>query len=161
MARTMSASYRTPFREALHEMELALKAKDGLEHRVAELKDALPALAQLGEPTKQEAKLMQELMAAAGNGALNLTRAVRLELAMANRPLTTIEMRDLLVRRRFSFASYSNPMAAIHSALNRMVAGGEVVVEQESGHRPAYRTARKRVQPVRCSAHKSEAPEAD
>ena len=41
-------------------MALALKAKDGLERRVSELKDALPALAQLGRPTRQEQKLMDE-----------------------------------------------------------------------------------------------------
>ena len=56
----MSTSYRSAFREALDEMALALKAKDGLERRVSELKDVLPALAQLGRPTRQEQKLMDE-----------------------------------------------------------------------------------------------------
>lgn len=130
-------------------MALALKAKDGLERRVSELKDALPALAQLGRPTRQEQKLMDELMAAAEHGAINLTRAVRLELAMADQALTTVQIRDLLRKRRFSFSGYSNPMAAIHSALNRITSTGEAVVHQGAGKRPAYAMARKRVQPVR------------
>ncbi|HET9790204.1 MAG TPA: hypothetical protein VFR08_02780, partial [Candidatus Angelobacter sp.] len=134
---------------ALEEMAMALKAKDGLERRVSELKDALPALAQLGRPTRQEQKLMDELMAAAEHGAINLTRAVRLELAMSDDALTTVQIRDLLRKRRFSFSGYSNPMAAIHSALNRMASAGEVLVHQGTGKRPAYAMARKRVQPAR------------
>jgi hypothetical protein len=145
----MSTPYRTAFREALQEMELALRAKDGLERRVAELKEALPSLAQLGQPTRQEQKLMDELMAAAENGAMNLTRAVRLELAMAEEPLTTVQIRDLLLKRRFSFSSYSNPMAAIHSALNRMASAGEITVHKGTGKRPAYAPSRKHPQPVR------------
>jgi hypothetical protein len=145
----MSTSYRSAFREALEEMALALKTKDGLERRVSELKDALPALAQLGRPTRQERKLMEELMAAAEHGAINLTRAVRLELAMADEALTTVQIRDLLRKRRFSFSGYSNPMAAIHSALNRMASTGEVVMHQSTGKRPAYAMARKRIQPAR------------
>jgi hypothetical protein len=145
----MSTSYRSAFREALDEMALALKAKDGLERRVSELKDALPALAQLGRPTRQEQKLMDELMAAAEHGAINLTRAVRLELAMADDALTTVEIRDLLRKRRFSFSGYSNPMAAIHSALNRMTSTGEIVMHQGTGKRPTYAMTRKRVQPAR------------
>ncbi len=145
----MTTPYRSAFREALEEIALALKARDGLERRVSELKDALPALAQLGRPTRQERKLMEELMAAAEHGAINLTRAVRLELAMADVALTTVQIRDLLRKRRFSFSSYSNPMAAIHSALNRMENTGEVVVHQGTGKRPGYAMARKRVQPAR------------
>lgn len=145
----MSTSYRSAFREALEEMAMALKAKDGLERRVSELKDALPALAQLGRPTRQEQKLMDELMAAAEHGAITLTRAVRLELAMADEALTTVQIRDLLRKRRFSFSGYSNAMAAIHSALNRMEITGEVVAHQGTGKRPTYAMARKRVQPAR------------
>jgi len=144
----MSTPYRNAFREALQEMELALQAKDGLERRVAELKEALPSLAQLSRPTRQEQKLMDELMAAAENGAMNLTRAVRLELAMAEEPLTTVQIRDLLLKRRFSFSSYSNPMAAIHSALNRMANTGEITAHQSTGRRPAYTPSRKHPQPV-------------
>ncbi len=145
----MSTSYRSAFREALHEMELALKAKDGLERRVNELKEALPALAQLGRPTRQEQKLMDELIATADHGAMNLTRAVRLELAMAESALSTVKLRDLLLKRKFSFSSYSNPMAAIHSALNRMASTGEILVlKQASGGRPLYASARKGVRAV-------------
>jgi hypothetical protein len=126
----MTTPYRSAFREALHEMEIALKAKDGLERRVSELKDALPTLAQLGRPTRQEQQLMEEFIAAAEHGAMNLTRAVRLELAMAEEPLTTVQIRDLLLKRRFSFSSYGNPMAAIHSALNRMAGASEIMVHE-------------------------------
>jgi len=145
----MSSSYRSAFREALDELELALKAKDGLERRVAELRSALPVLASLGRPTRHELKLMAELLEVAEHGAVNLTRAVRLVLAMAERPLTTIQIRDHLVRRNFSFSGYSNPMAAIHSALNRMAAAGEVRVEQPEGSgRPLYISRKKAVKPA-------------
>jgi hypothetical protein len=145
----MSTPYRSAFREALHEMEIALKAKDGLERRVAELKEALPALAQLGRPTRHEQRLMDQLVAAADDGAMNLSRAVRLALAMAEEPLTTVEIRDLLLKRRFSFSSYSNPMAAIHAALNRMAANGEIFVDESGGKRPLYAMARKWVRRAR------------
>jgi len=144
----MNSPYRSAFREALEELELALKAKDGLERRVAELQSALPALARLGKPTRHEQKLMAELMEAAQHGAVNLTRAVRLVLAMAERPLTTVQIRDQLVRRNFSFSAYSNPMAAIHSALNRMAASGEVRVEQPEGSRPRFISCKKPVRPA-------------
>lgn len=138
----MSSSYRSAFREALQELELALKARDGLERRVAELKDALPVLANLGKPTRHEQRLLAELLEVAEHGTVNLTRAVRLVLAMAGEPLTTIEIRDRLVSRHFSFAGYSNPMAAIHSALNRMVAAGEAAVQQGQG-RAVYAALKK------------------
>ena len=92
---------------------------------------------------------MDELMASAEHGAINLTRAVRLEVAMADEALTTVQIRDLLRKRRFSFSGYSNPMAAIHSALNRMASTGEVLVHQGTGTRPAYAMSRKRVQTAR------------
>jgi hypothetical protein len=142
----MNSPYRSAFREALEELELALKAKDGLERRVAELQSALPALARLGKPTRHEEKLMAELMEVAQHGRVNLTRAVRLVLAMAERPLTTVQIRDQLLRRNFSFSAYSNPMAAIHSALNRMAASGEVRVEQSEGARPRFISGKKSVQ---------------
>jgi hypothetical protein len=134
----MSYSYQSAFRQALLELERLLTQKDGLERRVSDLKTALPLLAKLARPSKQEQAAMAELIGAAETGSISLTRAVRLALAMAQKPLTTVEIRDRLVERGFEFSCYSNPMAAIHSAVNRMMAVAEITAATGEGERPAY-----------------------
>lgn len=134
----MSTSYRSAFRQALLELERSLTQKDGLERRISDLKTALPMLAKLTRPSKQELATMAELIGAAETGSISLTRAVRLALAMAQKPLTTVEIRDRLAERGFEFSSYSNPMAAIHSAVNRMMAVAEITAAPGEGERPAY-----------------------
>jgi hypothetical protein len=134
----MSSSYQSAFRQALLELERSLTQKDGLERRISDLKTALPMLAKLARPSKQEMATMAELIGAAETGSISLTRAVRLALAMAQKPLTTVEIRDRLVERGFEFSSYSNPMAAIHSAVNRMMAVAEITAAGSEGERPAY-----------------------
>ncbi len=127
----MSSSYQSAFRQALLELERLLTQKDGLERRISDLKTALPLLAKLARSSKQEQATMAELISAAETGSISLTRAVRLALAMAQKPLTTVEIRDRLVERGFEFSSYSNPMAAIPSAVNRMMAVAEITAATE------------------------------
>ena len=144
----MNSSYQSAFRQALLELERLLTQKDGLARRISDLKTVLPTLAKLAKPSKQEQATMAELIGAAETGSISLTRAVRLALAMAHKPLTTVEIRDRLVERGFEFSSYSNPMAAIHSAVNRMMAVAEITAAAGEGERPAYSAVKGVVRPI-------------
>jgi len=144
----MSSSYQSAFRQALQELERLLTQKDGLERRISDLKTALPTLSKLARPSKHELTTMAERIGAAEPGSISLTRAVRLALAVAQKPLTTVEIRDRLVERGFEFSSYSNPMAAIHSAVNRMMAVAEITAAAGEGERPAYSAVKGVVRPI-------------
>ena len=120
--------------------------------RITKMTDFQPAratvLAKLAKPSKQEQATMAELVGAAETGSISLTRAVRLALAMAHKPLTPVAIRDRLVERGFELSSYSNPMAAIHSAVNRMIAVAEITAASGEGERPAYSAVKGVVRPV-------------
>ncbi len=59
--------------------------------------------------------------------SMSLANAVRLVIGGTDRPITAIEMRGKLTDLGFDLSKYDNPLANIHTAMNRMVESDEMV----------------------------------
>jgi hypothetical protein len=107
----MSKAYRRALHAALREWERAAAEHAALEQRMARLQQTIGSLSRLCglEPTVP----------------LGLTDACRLVLRSAGRPLTAPEVRDRLEATGLDLDKYANALAAIHTTLKRLTAGGE------------------------------------
>jgi hypothetical protein len=59
--------------------------------------------------------------------SMSLANAIRIVLGGADRPITAIEMRGKLTDLGFDLTKYDNPLANIHTAMNRMAEAEEMV----------------------------------
>jgi hypothetical protein len=59
--------------------------------------------------------------------SMSLANAIRLVIGGVDRPMTAIEMRGKLTDLGFDLTKYDNPLANIHTAMNRMVDAEEMV----------------------------------
>lgn len=118
--------YRRALDAAVREYEKLIAEHAALEARIAQLRHSIAALTKLCgyEPTVP----------------LGLTDACRLVLCNAGAPLTALEVRDRLAAIGVDLGKYSNPLASIHTVLNRMHDAGEIV-ERDREDDPASKTA--------------------
>jgi hypothetical protein len=58
--------------------------------------------------------------------SMSLANAIRMVIGGADRPMTAIEMRGKLTDLGFDLTKYDNPLANIHTAMNRMVESDEM-----------------------------------
>src|SRR5260370_12343985 len=58
---------------------------------------------------------------------LSLPNAIRLAIRGATRPLSTYELKAKLEDLGFDFSKYENPLANLHTAVNRMVESEEMI----------------------------------
>jgi hypothetical protein len=59
--------------------------------------------------------------------SMSLANAIRIVLGGTDRPITAIEMRGKLTDLGFDLSKYDNPLANIHTAMNRMAEAEEMV----------------------------------
>ena len=64
-----------------------------------------------------------------------MTDSIRSILAQAGKPLTAAEIRDRLEAIGFDMASYSNPLATIHTILRRLTEAAEADVQEDRGRK--------------------------
>jgi hypothetical protein len=115
---------RTPFRDALFAAltELAtLKEQERIiALRKAQLQLSINALSPLA--FEQPAEDINEL---------SLPRALRIIMRSAGRALNAHDFRTKLTDLGFDLSKFSNPMANIQTAMNRLVEGGEFMWEED------------------------------
>jgi hypothetical protein len=117
---------KTPFRQtlqALFDEFLDLrKRRDEIDARMAQVSEAIEALAKVCEDTDERQKLLDTIHTL--NSRVGFTEAVRLALAMRHpsQPgMTPVEIRDFIQNSEtMHLSGYSNPLASIHTTLRRM-----------------------------------------
>jgi hypothetical protein len=119
--------YKRALDAAIREYEQISLEHARLETRIGQLKQSIATLTKLCgyEPTVQ----------------FGLTEACRMVLRNAERPLTALEVRDRLLAVGLDLDRYANPLAAIHTVLNRMHDSGEVLErdrEEDAETKTAY-----------------------
>lgn len=62
---------------------------------------------------------------------MSLANAIRLVVGSIDRPISAVEMRGKLMDLGFDLSKYDNPLANIHTAMNRMVEAEELVWANE------------------------------
>jgi hypothetical protein len=124
------------FMGALQKARLELAGIDAeqkrLAQRKAQLLETIKALAPLltPQPSLETLKLADAIRTVIGSYELNQPRAV----------LTPKSVRELLKEMGFDFSRYSeNYMAAIHTAMRRMVKSGELEAAGDAGFGGGYR----------------------
>jgi hypothetical protein len=119
--------YRRALDAAVREYEQALADRAALETRLAQLQQTIGTLTKLCGFTPTV--------------PLGLTDACRMVLANAATPLTPTAIRDRLDAVGVDLSRYSNPLAAIHTVLKRLVEAGELHAEDaDEANRTVYQS---------------------
>lgn len=105
------SSYRVALDAALREYETLLRQKADVDARLAQLGESIGTLTRLCGYTPTV--------------PYGLTEACKTSLRCAAVPMTPLEVRDRLVATGFGLDKYSNPLAAIHTVLRRLVDSGD------------------------------------
>lgn len=106
-----TATYRAALDTALREYETLLQQKADLDARLAQVAESVGTLTRLCGYTPTV--------------VYGLTEACKTSLRCAATPMTPVELRDRLHSTGFDIHRYSNPLAAIHTVLRRLVESGE------------------------------------
>jgi hypothetical protein len=119
--------YRRALDAAVREYEQALADRAALDTRIAQLQQTIGTLTKLCGFTPTV--------------PLGLTDACRMVLGNAATPLTPTAIRDRLDAVGVDLSRYSNPLAAIHTVLKRLVEAGELHAEDaDAANRTVYQS---------------------
>jgi len=135
--------YERALTTAKSEYGKLLKERERTDARLIELRDVILSLSKMCEGEASEVTLppKDQFIADPRLQKLNifgLTDAVRIVLQSAIGAVTAKHIRDRLLVFNYDMKKYSNPMAALHGVIVRLLQAGEVVVVQRDGY-TAYR----------------------
>ena len=82
---------------------------------------------QLGRTVQGLATLAGQTQIAQQSFRMELTDAIVIALRNAAQPMSAVGIRDMLVAMGVQFARFSNPMAALHNALRRLLQKGLII----------------------------------
>jgi len=119
-----SDDYRRALEAARQEYEQLAAQRSALDLRLAQLAQTIGSLMRLCDLTPSV--------------AAGLTDTCRTVLRAAQRPLTALEVRDLLEAMGFDVSRYANELASIHTVLKRLAQSGEVRLLPRVNDKPAY-----------------------
>jgi hypothetical protein len=108
------------------------------ERAVREYTDAIRALAQVCEDEEIRTNYLLALEEISGRpGFVDAIRSVLRSHASAEKPLSARDIKSwIALEKKLNLASYSNPMASIHTTLRRMKERNEVIeTENEKGEK--------------------------
>jgi len=120
-------AYVIAYGHALKELQELEEEEKRIAIRKAQLRDTLQALGPLflADFTNIE--------------SLTLANAIRLVIRGAGRPMSVLEVRSKLTDLRYDLSKYENPLASIHTAMNRMKEAEELrLVESETDKKKMF-----------------------
>jgi hypothetical protein len=117
--------YRTALETALEEWRQLLTWERDITIRKNRLRQTFLALCPLVYPENDNVDLT----------SLSLANAIRMIVGAADRGITAIEMRGRLMDMGYDLSEYENPLASIHTAMNRMVESDEFEWEQNDDNK--------------------------
>jgi hypothetical protein len=132
----MPVDYSSWYHNAKAELAKVYQEKAGLEQALADCDTRIEALTRT---IAALAPLVGE-KAPTSAPAVGMTDAIRAILAQAEGALSAGEIRERLEALGFDMASYSNPLATVHTILRRLTESEEISVQA--------RKARKGVEPI-------------
>jgi hypothetical protein len=120
--------YKDSLWEARNELQELRVVRGELDRRIAQLEQTVLALAALCNRPEEEDLAPQ-----------GFTDVCRQILQATNQDLTPTQMRDALVKRGFDLTKYDNPLAVIHTTLQRLAKQGEATIVRRTGEDKGYR----------------------
>jgi hypothetical protein len=128
-------SYRRDLKARKQELAGLLRQRQKIDQKMAQLQPVINYLEglcrELGERVAQESAIKVEL-------TTGLTELTRVTLEEAFIPVTASELKKRMEAKGFDFSRYSNPLASIHTVLQRLVKSGKVKVVPQKGGKKAY-----------------------
>jgi|SRR5882724_3676842 len=121
-------------REALHDTErrlaAAVRQRDQLNVAIVQLQSQVKALSKvlIADAITSRRKQIED-------AAVGLTEMIRTVIRLTAQPMTAADIKNMLTVMGFDFSNFSNPSAAIHSTLKRMVSSGELIYMDAKGYR--------------------------
>jgi DNA-binding CsgD family transcriptional regulator len=110
-----ATEYKMAFEKARAEMEELIEQREEIDKRIAQLKQAIIALAPMAGKKPDILADWSRIFAEFG-----ITDAIREVLHTADMPLTPLEVRDRLIQMKPDLQTQANLMASIHTVLKRL-----------------------------------------
>jgi hypothetical protein len=124
-----ATEYKKAFEQARADLESLVEEREAIDKKIAQVKQALVALAPMVE--EKQSSLIDLIQQQAAT--LGITDAIREVLRSAKTPLTPIEVRDRLVSMKPDVKTQANLMASIHSVLKRLIPDEATVFTSKQG----------------------------
>ena len=129
------AAYRRDLKARKRELADLLRQRQTIDQKIAQLPPVINHLEglckELGERVAHETATKVEL-------TTGLTELARVTLEEMFIPLSASELKQRMEVKGFDFSRYSNPLASIHTVLQRLVKSGKVRVVPQKGGKKAY-----------------------
>jgi hypothetical protein len=128
-------TYRRDLNTKKQELARLLRQRQDIDGKIAQLQPLISHLEglcrELGDRAAKEAAIKVEL-------TTGLTELARITLEEAALPLSASELKKRMETKGFDFSTYSSPLAAIHTVLNRLVKSKRVKVLPQAGGKKRY-----------------------
>jgi len=128
-------SYRRDLQARKRELAGLLKQRQTIDQKMAQLQPIINHLEglcrELGDRAAKENAAKVEL-------TTGLTELARVTLEEAYLPLSASEVKQRMEAKGFDFSQYSNPLASIHTVLQRLVKSHQVKVVPQKAGKKAY-----------------------
>lgn len=123
-------SIREALRETRQKLAGAIRQRDQLNVTILQLQNQAASLSKV---LVRDALIGKQQHAE--ESALGLTEMIRTVLRLTAQPMTAADIKRTLTVMGFDFGNFSNPSAAVHNTLKRMVTTGELVYMDAKGYR--------------------------
>ncbi len=128
-------TYRRDLQARKRELAGLLRQRQAIDQKMAQLQPIINHLEglcrELGDRAARENAAKVEL-------TTGLTELARVTLEEAYVPLSASELKQRMEVKGFDFSKYSNPLASIHTVLQRLVKSGKVKVVPQKAGKKAY-----------------------
>jgi hypothetical protein len=127
--------YRRDLQARKRELVSLLQQRQKIDQKMAQLQPVISHLEglcrELGEKVAHETAVKHEL-------TTGLTELARVTLREAFIPVSASDLKSRMEARGFDFSKYSNPLASIHTVLQRLVKSSQVKVVPQKGGKKTY-----------------------
>jgi hypothetical protein len=128
-------SYRRDLKARKRELAGLLRQRQGIDQKMAQLQPIINHLEglcrELGDRAAMENAAKVEL-------TTGMTELARVTLEEAYMPLSASELKQRMEAKGFDFSKYSNPLASIHTVLQRLVKSRQVKMVPQKAGKKAY-----------------------
>ena len=134
-----NTNYRKALYQAKQELAHELVERQKSDQRIARLRALITQLqdACAGQDQKQFWDSIERVVKADLKGGI--TETIRVLLKERSLPMTASELKAGIEARKYDLSRFQNPLAVIHTVLNRLVKSGEVKVIPQKYGKKAYR----------------------
>jgi hypothetical protein len=131
-------NYRKALYQAKQELAHELVERQKSDQKVARLQSLITQLQDLCAQQNQKGFWSSIERVVTADLKRGITETIRVLLKERSLPMTATELKAGIVARKYDLSRFQNPLAVIHTVLNRLVKSGEVKVIPQKYGKKAY-----------------------